>query len=199
MKFIDQDWVEKLSEDDKFLPSHGAKDGFLGGGMLYYALAYMSRSSCSICLGSGGGFVPKIMRLAQYDLGIHCDSTTYLVDANMPEAGWGEPNYHDKETSFTKDFDVQIVRKKTEDAWPDFAVCDIGYLHIDADHSYEGVRHDFNMYSKNLRKDGFITLHDTIPRTAGVWLLVEQLRADKSWQVMNLRIGMGVAIITRSI
>ena len=37
----------------------------------------------------------------------------------------------------------------------------IDYLHIDADHSYKGVKLDFDLYSKIMNKGGIITIHDT--------------------------------------
>lgn len=40
---------------------------------------------------------------------------------------------------------------------------DIDVLMIDADHSYEGVKRDYELYAPLLASDGFITLHDVIP------------------------------------
>jgi hypothetical protein len=34
---------------------------------------------------------------------------------------------------------------------------------IDADHSYEGVRRDYTLYTPLLAADGFVALHDVIP------------------------------------
>ena len=34
-------------------------------------------------------------------------------------------------------------------------------LHIDAGHSYDDVKRDFELYSKLLSKNGIITIHDT--------------------------------------
>jgi len=36
----------------------------------------------------------------------------------------------------------------------------VGFLFIDADHSYEGVKQDYEMYSPLVRKGGLIALHD---------------------------------------
>jgi len=36
----------------------------------------------------------------------------------------------------------------------------IDHLHIDADHTYEGVKRDFELYSPLMRKDGLVQLHD---------------------------------------
>jgi len=39
----------------------------------------------------------------------------------------------------------------------------IDFLFIDGDHSYEGVKKDFEMYSSLVRKGGIIAFHDIVP------------------------------------
>jgi predicted O-methyltransferase YrrM len=39
----------------------------------------------------------------------------------------------------------------------------VDFLFIDGDHSYEGVKKDFEMYSPLVRKGGIIAFHDIIP------------------------------------
>ena len=39
----------------------------------------------------------------------------------------------------------------------------VDFLFIDADHSYEGVKKDFEIYSPLVRKGGIIAFHDIIP------------------------------------
>ncbi|MBA7713844.1 hypothetical protein ES703_122854 [subsurface metagenome] len=38
----------------------------------------------------------------------------------------------------------------------------IDFLFIDADHSYEGVKKDFTLYSNFVKKPGLIAFHDTL-------------------------------------
>src|SRR6202034_861335 len=73
-----------------FSESHGAVDDHLGAGGLYYALATMIRSQVSVCMSSGVGFVPRLLRQAQEDLGL-ANAHTYLIDANLPDLGFGHP------------------------------------------------------------------------------------------------------------
>ena len=52
----------------------------------------------------------------------------------------------------------------TENAYYNFFVkhdIKIDLLHIDAGHSYDDVKRDFELYSKLLSKNGIITIHDT--------------------------------------
>jgi len=39
----------------------------------------------------------------------------------------------------------------------------LDFLFIDGDHTYEGVRRDFEMYALRVRKGGIIALHDIVP------------------------------------
>jgi cephalosporin hydroxylase len=39
----------------------------------------------------------------------------------------------------------------------------VDFLMIDGDHSYEGIRRDFTMYSPLVRQGGWIALHDIVP------------------------------------
>ena len=73
--------------------THGATDLTLGDGLLIYSIIHYMRAKVCVCLGSGGGFIPRIMTQARVDL---YDSqifegnrdfnwgdigSTYLVDA----------------------------------------------------------------------------------------------------------------------
>jgi hypothetical protein len=77
----------------KYRWTHGATDYHLGDGMLIYSIIQLMRYKTCVCLGSGAGFIPRIMTQARLDLldqGIfegdadynHGDiGETYLVDA----------------------------------------------------------------------------------------------------------------------
>lgn len=195
MSLLNTELVDKILKDDKFASSHHAKEGFLGAGMLYYALAYMSRVDLCVCLGSGSGFVPKLMRQAQRDA-VVAGSCTVLVDADLGELGWGKPDYHEVVTAFRKQYpDVIILKEKTEDACASFKDESIGFLHIDADHSYDGVKADYELYAPKMKRKGIISLHDSIVRDCGVFRLVDELREKNEVDVVNLSIGTGLALV----
>lgn len=52
----------------------------------------------------------------------------------------------------------------------------VDFLFIDGDHSYEGVKKDFNMYSSLVRKGGIIAFHDIVKHPPDLGCEV-----DKSW------------------
>src|SRR6266436_227006 len=101
--------AESLTRDAPWSGSHGADNDYLGCGLLYYTIVYALQARLAVCLGSGGGFVPRLMRQAQRDLGIAPTSRTVLVDGNVPSAGWGSPAWLPADSFFRRSFpDVEI-------------------------------------------------------------------------------------------
>lgn len=195
-----------LLRDAPWSEGHDAAPGHLGGGILYYALVHMLRAKRCLCVGSGGGFVPRVMRQAQRDLqqaGVFDRSETHLVDANLPQRGWGRPLWIDDDSFFRQQFpDVTVHLTRSEDALPTFATGSVDYLHVDGDHSYEGCRRDFELGLPLLTKRGVMTLHDTSlheqERSCGVHRVVSELRKSRHFDVVDLPfVGRGVAIVSQ--
>jgi len=153
--------------------SHGATDKHLGDGMIIYSLVYFFKFKTLVCLGSGGGFIPRIMTQARYDLGTEEifdeaklewgeNGSTYVVDAMN---GFnGEVDWEEEDSFYRKNFTPKIIKETTEKAYYNFFVkqdIKIDLLHIDANHTFEGVKKDFNLYSNIMNKGGIITIHDT--------------------------------------
>jgi hypothetical protein len=83
--------ADYLTRDAAWALSHGAEGEYLMG-LLYYALTYTLKARLAVCLGLGGGFVPRLMRQTQRDLGIAETSRTMLGDGNLPAAGYDYRN-----------------------------------------------------------------------------------------------------------
>ena len=215
MTLLNASVVEVLVADE---PSWGWAEGhgsnrvdYLGGGLLYYALTYMFKARNCVCLGSGGGFVPKLMAQAHRDLsssgllGRSAGDATkvVLVDANVGK--WGRPNWLREDSRFRRDFpEVEILFKLTADAAADLAVrgFKIDYLHVDADHSKEGCLADLNGYLPLMRPDGVLTLHDSAPHRKsvspdlGVVEAVEEARKSWNLETVNLdNVGTGTMVM----
>lgn len=154
--------------------SHGATEEHLGDGILIYSIIQMMRYKNLICLGSGGGFIPRIMTQARLDLfdqsifegnkdiNYGDIGVTYLVDA-VNSVG-GNVDYDDDSSFYRTTFCPRFIKDTTENAYYNFFVkqdIKADFIHIDADHSYEGVKKDFELYSKILSKNGMISIHDT--------------------------------------
>ena len=168
--------------------AHGATDNSLGDGLLVYSLIHFMRAKICVCLGSGGGFIPRIMTQARQDLhaaGIFEGDdgmswgdigTTFVVDADN-EVG-GKVDWLDKDSFFREKFCPRIINDTTENAYYNFFVKEdikIDYLHIDAGHSYDDVKKDFNLYSKILSPNGIISLHDTDIRYAENYIVTKDI------------------------
>jgi hypothetical protein len=169
--------------------SHGATDEHLGDGLLIYSLIQYMRAKVCVCLGSGGGFIPRIMTQARLDL--HSQNifegnpdiswgdigTTYIVDA-MNGIG-GQVDWFKEESFFRTKFYPRILNTTTEDAFHNFFVkqdIKIDYLHIDAGHSYENVKEDFDLYTQILSKNAIITIHDTDPNYADKFIVTQEVK-----------------------
>ncbi len=185
---------EELTKSAHWGFLHGARQEDLGAGMLYYGLAYSKKAKCCVCLGSGDGFVPRVMRQAQRDLHIE-NSKTILVDGNIGR--WGRPEWLSQKSFFRNHYpEIEIVLNTTKNvSMTNAREWQIDYLHIDADRTVKGAMQDFIDYLPFMAKNGVITLHDTgplAPCSHVVTLLQEQ-----GYHVVNFEtLGTGVAIIS---
>ena len=197
--------------------THGATDLTLGDGLLVYSIISYMRAKVCVCLGSGGGFIPRIMTQARVDL--HDSQifegnrdynwgdigVTYLVDANNGVGG--NTDWVDKKSFLRENFFPRVILDTTENAYYNFFVKEdikIDYLHIDAGHSYEDVKKDFELYTKLLSPNGIVSIHDTDESfekeyiitdeiktehhqeiTNGPSKLVKELKENKDWEIFN--------------
>jgi hypothetical protein len=201
----------------KYRWTHGATDLHLGDGLLVYSFIQFIRAKVCVCIGSGGGFIPRLMTQSRYDLweqkifeGNKSNEwgdtgTTIIVDAANGVGGftdWTEEN------SFLRfNFQPQIILETSERAFYDYFVrqdIKIDYLHIDGDHSYEGVKKDFELYSTIMSENGIITIHDIDQTYHDTFLVTEnakddfvpfdgpckfikELEEDEKWNLVNLK------------
>jgi hypothetical protein len=188
---IDSTTGQMTLEPVKYRWTHGATDLHLGDGMIIYSLILFNRAKTCVCIGSGGGFIPRLMTQARRDLweqGIFVGNnsaewgdigTTIIIDAANGVGGftdWTEEN------SFLRQhFDPQVILETSERAFYDYFVrqdMKIDYLHIDGDHSYNGVKKDFDLYSTIMSENGIITIHDTDQSYHDSFLVTENAKKD---------------------
>jgi len=220
----------------KYRWTHGSTDEHLGDGLLIYSLIMFNRAKICVCIGSGGGFIPRLMTQARVDLwhqkifeGNNQTEwgdigTTIIIDAANGVGGftdWTEEN------SFLRQhFSPQIIIETSERAYYDYFVrqdIKIDYLHIDGEHSYEGVKKDFELYSQILSENGIITIHDTDQNYHNTFLVpdnqkkdfdsfdgpakfIKELENNIDWNLVNLKnfrifgtkpTSTGLAIVTK--
>lgn len=176
---LDEEYLKKFitNNDNQPVPyrwTHGATDKHLGDGIIVYSLIQMMRFKTCVCIGSGGGYIPRLMTQARIDL--HKQEifegnpdynwgdigVTYVVDACN---GVGGPtDLEDENSFFRKTFWPRFIKSTSEDAYHDFFIrqdIKIDFLFIDGDHTYNGVKKDFDLYSNILSDNGIIVIHDT--------------------------------------
>jgi hypothetical protein len=148
--------------------THGANDTYMGSGIMYFSIPYFLKARVCVCLGSGGGYVPRLMVDCVHELnetqmyGEDKYGEVYVVDATN---GFnGEVDWSDEDSFLREKFNPKFINTTTEDAFYNFFVkrdIKIDYLHIDADHTYEGCKLDFDLYSTIMNENGIISIHDT--------------------------------------
>ncbi len=98
----------------------------------------------------------------------HLDSVDRLVSLDLPGGRFGG-GYDKQKTEIFKQFSpskkMDFVRadshqSSTFDEVSDRVDSGIDFLFIDGDHTYEGVKQDFEMYSELVSEGGIIALHD---------------------------------------
>lgn len=168
--------------------THGATKEHLGDALLIYSLIQHMRAKICVCLGSGGGFIPRVMVQAHKDLahqGIFEKDNewnkiqVYLVDAANGVGGHND--WKEEDSFFRTNFPSRIIIDTTENAYYNFFVKEdikIDYLHIDADHSYEGVKKDFELYSKILSDNAIITIHDTDQKFHDNYIVTDDIKQE---------------------
>jgi len=181
----------------KWSESHGADGEYKGAGAMYFTLPYMLKSKHCVCLGSGSLYVPMMMLEAQKHLlrfGFINSLKVTLVDADT--GIWGRPTYMDS----TMPEGIELVRKLTKDAAAELS--DINYLHVDADHSFEGAYEDLQNYYPLMTGDWAITIHDTHNESnahlpIGTWRAAEKFSSENNLELINFKIGCGTALIRK--
>ena len=190
-EFIKKNITTNDGEPVPYLWTHGATIEHMGDGLMVYSIIQHMRAKNCVCIGSGGGYIPRIMTQARIDL--HKQKifegngdynwgdigVTYVVDACN---GVGGPNDLDNEESFYRTtFYPRFIKSTSVEAYYDFFVrqdIKIDVLFIDGDHSYEGVKTDFELYSNIMNDKGIIIIHDTDENYEETLIVSEDAKKD---------------------
>ena len=182
---------------------------FLGFGLIHYSFVRNTKPKNILCIGSRKGFIPAILGLACKDNGVgHVDFVDAGYGEETPEKHWsgcgfwktenakkhfakiGVDKYISTYVMTTKEFAIKHPEKKFQ------------YIYIDGDHSYEGVRSDYDLFWPLLEKFGFMSFHDVLVKgyldkgLFGVWKLWKEI-ADKNAIVFPFPKESGLGIIQK--
>jgi hypothetical protein len=175
----------------KYRWTHGATDLHMGDGLLIYSLIQFNKAKTCVCIGTGGGYIPRLMTQARYDLWEQRIfkgnpqqewgdiGTTIIIDANNGVGGFTD--WVDENSFLRTHFNPQVILEASERTFYDYFIrqdIKIDYLHIDGDHSYEGVKKDFELYSTIMSENGIITIHDTDKLYHDTFIVTEDAKKD---------------------
>lgn len=144
--------------------------GNLGYGWIHYSLIRNLKPKNILCIGSKYGFIPSICALACKDNGFgkvdFVDAGFDIKNFSGPDVHWGGVGFWKKchpKKYFSKfglgDY-IDLYVMTSSDFSKKFFKKKYDYVYLDGDHSYSGVKNDFDLFWKKLNKRGFLVLHD---------------------------------------
>ena len=135
---------------------------------------------------------PSLQKILSLDLPIPHDDARYpqMITSQAKWRGWSDKIHELKGDSHTK----EMVGK----SYRHFPERNVDLLFIDGDHSYEGVREDYQMYEGLVKKGGLIVLHDSVGYDS-VAKLCTELRAQPlaKYVEINEKNGWGLFILEK--
>jgi hypothetical protein len=147
--------------------------GNLGYGWIHYGLIRNLRPKRILVIGSQYGFIPAICALACRDEGL---GVVDFVDAGYDYTDerqknqWGGVGFW-KKVDIEKHFGAFNLNKHirthvmtSKKFFSRYPRRRWDYINIDGDHSYKGVKYDFENCWPRLKDKGYISLHDIYPK-----------------------------------
>ena len=180
------------------------KTGNLGYGFIHYALIRVTGPKHILCVGSKKGFIPAICALACKDNKRgHVD----FVDAGYapphPKSWAGDgfwkkvnPERHFSKLGLSGWITTYVMTSK--EFAQKYPQRKYGYIYIDGDHSYRGVKSDYNLFWPRLLKNGFMVFHDVTVKKwekllgFGVWKLWKEIKNEHKIIFPLKQSGLGV-------
>jgi cephalosporin hydroxylase len=114
-----------------------------------------------------------------------------IISVDLPGGKFGG-GYPDWKVPLYKQFaskgqNLNLIRASSHEASTINQVKDIlkgnklDYLFIDGDHTYEGVKKDFDLYSPFVKKGGVVVFHDVVPHDGS------SCKVDEFWNEIKLK------------
>jgi hypothetical protein len=181
-----------------WIPEHlNSSSAWLAHIPFAFWLVDVLRPSRFVELGTHHGV--SYMAFCQAIQKLGCNTQAYAVDTwtGDEHAGhYGEEVFtclRDKHDRLYATFS-SLIRSKFDDAAPYFEAESIDLLHIDGLHTYEAVRHDFEVWRPKLTPNAIVLFHDTnvLERNFGVRQFFDELRRDLRGFEFLHGFGMGV-------
>jgi len=182
---------------------------FLGFGLIHYAFVRNLKPESILCVGSRKGFIPAAIALACKDNGKgHIDFVDAGYDRDQPTKHWSGIGFWKKEDPdkhFAKigvnNYITTYVMTNEEYA-KKFPKKRYQYIYIDGDHSYEGVKLDYDLFWPKLDQGYFMSFHDVVARgyldkgLFGIWKFWNEI-GDKHAIIFPFPKDSGLGIIQK--
>jgi predicted O-methyltransferase YrrM len=185
----------------KYIPS-----GLGDSAELLYGLVRSIKPDVCVEIGSALGKSASYIGMALKENG---RGMLYAIDPHEPTK-WNDVNAVDSFKEFTSNLSsigvreqVSVIRSYSDAAAREWSL-PIDLIFIDGDHSYEGVKRDWELFLPHVKPSGVVIFHDTIwdlPPYAGtvrsdmgVPRFVDELR-QQGYQVLTICRDCGVSLV----
>lgn len=184
----------------------------LGYGWVHYSLIRVLKPEGILAIGSRYGYIPAICALACRDnrkgmVDFVEAGFDYRQSYNQSRAWggvgfWKKKNVRNHFAKFGLDKYLILYLMTSEEFYQKCHNRRWGYIHIDGDHSYKGVRADFEHFWPRLEKGGFIALHDIYIKKQGglaygVRKLWQELKTEKRYNMIEFPGDCGLGMIQK--
>jgi predicted O-methyltransferase YrrM len=174
----------------------------LGFGYLYYGLTRIYQPEVIVCIGSYRGFAPVCFAVGLVD---NAKGMCYFIDPGKVDRYWHKPeNVAQLERMFGLCGRWQHVRKTSQRVIAEGDIHGpIDLLLIDGDHSYAGVKFDFEHFGRQVRPGGLILLHDSITEGKGFtsWevkkFLLAEVYGRAQYETFTLPYAAGLTLVRK--
>ena len=200
----------------------------LGFGFLFYGLVRVLRPKTMVIIGSKKGFAPVVFGIGAKDNeGVGhktiTDRSAPPTSTGSPEIFFVDPSYSvhrkdadhwygigawDEESVVTerwRAFGIESIIRHFKMRSDEFAISElcpanIDLLFIDGDHSFSGIATDLTMFSRRMKRDAIIVMHDVapglarlLPNSGGYEVLQEFV--DDRFEYVRIPVFPGLAIM----
>lgn len=174
----------------------------LGFGYLYYGLTRIYQPNVVVCIGSYRGFMPICCTLGLRD---NQKGICYFIDPGKVDRFWHDAiNLERLEQQFGIRGRWQYLRQTSQQAIATSSLPDvIDLLIIDGDHSYTGVKFDFDEIGRRVRAGGIILLHDSISEGKGFtnWevkrFLETEVQGHSDYETFTIPLAAGLTLVRK--
>jgi len=145
--------------------------GELGYGLIHYAFIQNNKPKRILCIGSRKGYIPAVCALACKSNGLgHVDFVDPGYGKSDVGKNWSgvgfwkknDPGAHFQKLGLHSWITTHVTTSREFSKQHKSRIYD--YVYIDGNHSYEGIKTDYQLFWPKLKSGGFMVLHDVVAK-----------------------------------